>query len=181
MNYVTDETDKRAREETNQNINFLLSAPYSIICSPTKNSSGEKMTQTLIQKPVMDEIKNLAGAADATASAPEAAPAPAEAEEKLENAVAAEAPETSAPEPEVKEAPAEEAPAAEETPAVEAPAEPVTETEEFFGDEEDEDYSFAEDLKKASEFQESFPEKGSLNEVFLDETSGKESDAPTQS
>ena len=44
----------------------------------------------------MDEIKNLAGAADATASAPEAAPAPAEAEEKLENAVAAEAPETSA-------------------------------------------------------------------------------------
>ena len=52
----------------------------------------------------MDEIKNLAGAADATASAPEAAPAPAEAEEKLENAVAAEAPETSAPEPEVKEA-----------------------------------------------------------------------------
>lgn len=44
MNYVTDETDKKAREETNQNKNFLLSAPYSIIYRPTKNSSGEKMT-----------------------------------------------------------------------------------------------------------------------------------------
>ena len=74
----------------------------------------------------MDEIKNLAGAADATASAPEAAPAPAEAEEKLENAVAAEAPETSAPEPEVKEAPAEEVPEKEAAPAEEVKCEAAT-------------------------------------------------------
>ena len=74
----------------------------------------------------MDEIKNLAGAADATASAPEAAPAPAEAEEKLENAVAAEAPETSAPEPEVKEAPAEEVPEKEAAPAEEVKSEAAT-------------------------------------------------------
>ena len=111
-------------------------------------------------------------AAETTAETTTAAETSEETTSAEEEAPAEEAP--------AEEAPAEEAPA-EETPAVEAPAEPVTETEEFFGDEEDEDYSFAEDLKKASEFQESFPEKGSLNEVFLDETSGKESDAPTQS
>ena len=75
----------------------------------------------------------------------------------------------------MEEAPVEEAPA--EVPV----GEPVVETEEFFGDEEDEDFSFAENLKKASDSQDQYPEEGSLNEVFLDETSGEGSDAPTQS
>ena len=112
--------------------------------------------------------------------APEAK-TPAE-ETPVEDVPAEEAPVEKAP---VEEAPAEETPV-EEAPVEEAPAEvpvgePVVETEEFFGDEEDEDFSFAENLKKASDSQDQYPEEGSLNEVFLDETSGEGSDAPTQS